>query len=291
VEILKSPREMRTAAEGFRRRNFSLGLVPTMGYFHEGHLSLMRRARADCRRVVVSLFVNPTQFGPSEDLERYPRDFERDRELAAAEGVDIIFAPATEDMYPEGYATYVDVERLTDGLCGALRPGHFRGVATVVAKLFNICRPTAAYFGQKDYQQAQVIKKLAADLDFDVEVEVLATVREADGLAMSSRNEYLTPEERRQATCLFRALARAQELFAAGETRPAKIVDELTVTITAQPAARVDYAEVIHPQELTPVTTVEKGAVAAVAAFVNETRLIDNTILGKEDLRAEVSTC
>jgi len=262
-----------------------------MGYFHEGHLSLMRRARADCRRVVVSLFVNPTQFGPSEDLERYPRDFERDRELAAAEGVDIIFAPATEDMYPEGYATYVDVERLTDGLCGALRPGHFRGVATVVAKLFNICRPTAAYFGQKDYQQAQVIKKLAADLDFDVEVEVLATVREADGLAMSSRNEYLTPEERRQATCLFRALARAQELFAAGETRPAKIVDELTVTITAQPAARVDYAEVIHPQELTPVTTVEKGAVAAVAAFVNETRLIDNTILGEEDLRAEVSTC
>ncbi len=262
-----------------------------MGYFHEGHLSLMRRARADCQRVVVSLFVNPTQFGPSEDLGRYPRDFERDRELAAAEGVDIVFAPAAKDIYPEGYATYVDIERLSEGLCGASRPGHFRGVATVVAKLFNICRPTAAYFGQKDYQQAQVIKRLAADLNFDVEIEVLPIVREADGLAVSSRNQYLEPEERPQATCLFRALARAQELFAAGETQPAKFVDEMTAVVAAQPAVRTDYAEVIHPQELTPVATVEEGAVAAVAAFVNETRLIDNTILGKEDLRAEVSTC
>ncbi len=291
MEVVTSPREMRTTAEELRRKNSSLGLVPTMGYFHEGHLSLMRRARADCQRVVVSLFVNPTQFGPSEDLGRYPRDFERDRELAAAEGVDIVFAPAAKDIYPEGYATYVDIERLSEGLCGASRPGHFRGVATVVAKLFNICRPTAAYFGQKDYQQAQVIKRLAADLNFDVEIEVLPIVREADGLAVSSRNQYLEPEERRQATCLFRALARAQELFAAGETQPAKFVDEMTVVVAAQPAVRVDYAEVIHPQELTPVATVEEGAVAAVAAFVNETRLIDNTILGKEDLRAEVSTC
>ncbi len=291
MEVVTSPREMRTTAEELRRKKSSLGLVPTMGYFHEGHLSLMRRARADCQRVVVSLFVNPTQFGPSEDLGRYPRDFERDRELAAAEGVDIVFAPAAKDIYPEGYATYVDVERLSEGLCGAGRPGHFRGVATVVAKLFNICRPTAAYFGQKDYQQAQVIKRLAADLNFDVEIEVLPIVREADGLAVSSRNQYLEPEERRQATCLFRALARAQELFAAGETQPAKFVDEMTVVVAAQPAVHVDYAEVIHPQELTPVTTVEEGAVAAVAAFVNETRLIDNTILGKEDLRAEVSTC
>ncbi len=291
MEVVTSPREMRTTAEELRRKNSSLGLVPTMGYFHEGHLSLMRRARADCQRVVVSLFVNPTQFGPSEDLGRYPRDFERDRELAAAEGVDIVFAPAAKDIYPEGYATYVDVERLSEGLCGASRPGHFRGVATVVAKLFNICRPTAAYFGQKDYQQAQVIKRLAADLNFDVEIEVLPIVREADGLAVSSRNQYLEPEERRQATCLFRALARAQELFAAGETQPAKFVDEMTAVVAAQPAVRTDYAEVIHPQELTPVATVEEGAVAAVAAFVNETRLIDNTILGKEDLRAEVSTC
>ena len=282
---------MRTTAEELRRKKSSLGLVPTMGYFHEGHLSLMRRARADCQRVVVSLFVNPTQFGPSEDLGRYPRDFERDRELAAAEGVDIVFAPAAKDIYPEGYATYVAVERLSEGLCGASRPGHLRGVATVVAKLFNICRPTAAYFGQKDYQQAQVIKRLAADLNFDVEIEVLPIVREADGLAVSSRNQYLEPEERRQATCLFRALARAQELFAAGETQSAKFVDEMTAVVAAQPAVRVEYAQVIHPRELTPVAAVEEGAVAAVAAIVNETRLIDNTILGKEDLRAEVSTC
>jgi pantoate--beta-alanine ligase len=289
VEIVTSPLEMRAAAEGFRRKDLRLGLVPTMGYFHEGHLSLMRRARADCQRVVVSLFVNPTQFGPGEDLERYPRDFERDRDLAAAEGVDLIFAPAAEDMYPEGYATHVDVERLTDGLCGARRPGHFRGVATVVAKLFNICRPSAAYFGRKDYQQAQVIKRMAADLDFGVEIEVLPIVREADGLAMSSRNKYLSPEERRQATCLFRALARAQDLAAAGETRPAKFTDEMAAVIAAEPSARVDYAEVVHPRELTPVKEVEKGTVAAVAAFVNETRLIDNTMLGEEELRAEVN--
>lgn len=291
MEVVTSPREMRTEAEELRRKNSSLGLVPTMGYFHEGHLSLMRRARADCQRVVVSVFVNPTQFGPSEDLGRYPRDFERDRELAAAEGVDIVFAPAAKDIYSEGYATYVDVERLSEGLCGASRPGHFRGVATVVAKLFNICRPTAAYFGRKDYQQAQVIKRMAADLNFYVEIEVLPIVREADGLAMSSRNRYLEPEERRQATCLFRALAGAQELFAAGETQPAKFVDEMTAVVAAQPAVRVEYAQVIHPRELTPVAAVEEGAVAAVAAIVNETRLIDNTILGKENLRAEVSTC
>jgi pantoate--beta-alanine ligase len=287
VEIVKSPREMRATADEFRRKDASLGLVPTMGYFHEGHLSLMRRARADCQRVVVSLFVNPTQFGPGEDLDHYPRDFERDRELATEEGVDVMFAPDAADMYPEGYATFVDVERLSTGLCGARRPGHFRGVATVL----NICRPTAAYFGQKDYQQAQVIKRLAADLDFGVKIEVLPIVREADGLAMSSRNQYLTAEERRQATSLFRALVRAQELFAAGETRPERYGDEMTAVITARPRARVDYAEVVDPEELTPAETVEAGSVAAVAAFLGQTRLIDNTILGKEYLGAEVNTC
>jgi pantoate--beta-alanine ligase len=290
VEIVRSPREMRKRAEEFRRSGTGLGLVPTMGSFHGGHLSLMRKARADCPRVVVSLFVNPTQFGPGEDFGRYPRDFERDRDLAAAEGVDVMFAPAAADMYPEGYATYVEVERLTDGLCGARRPGHFRGVATVVAKLFNICLPTAAFFGQKDYQQAQVIKRMAADLDFDVTIEVLPTVREADGLAMSSRNKYLSAEERRQAACLFAALARAQELFAAGETRSGRYLDAMKAVIEAQPSARVDYAEVVHPRELTPVSAVERGTLAAVAAFMNGTRLIDNTVLGEEDLRVEVTT-
>ncbi len=290
MEVVRSPREMRMKAEGFRRENLSLGLVPTMGFFHDGHLSLMRKARATCQRVAVSVFVNPTQFGPGEDLDRYPRDFERDRDLAAAEGVDVLFAPDAEDMYPEGYATYVEVERLTEGLCGARRPGHFRGVATVVAKLFNICLPTTAYFGQKDYQQAQVIKKMAADLDFHVEIEVLPIVRESDGLAMSSRNKYLSPDERRRATCLFRALRRAQGLFAAGETRPERYLDEMKAVIEAQPSLRLDYAELVNSGDLTPVSAVEKGTVAAVAAFVDETRLIDNTILGEEDLGAEVTS-
>jgi pantoate--beta-alanine ligase len=282
---------MQSKAEEFRRKKLSLGLVPTMGYFHEGHLSLMRRARADCDVVVVSLFVNPTQFGPGEDFHHYPRDVERDERLAAAEGVDVMFAPEAADMYAEGYATYVNVERLTDVLCGARRPGHFRGVATVVAKLLNICRPTVAYFGRKDYQQAQVIRRLAADLNCGVKIEVLPIVREADGLAMSSRNSYLSPEERRQATCLYRTLARAQALFAEGERRPAKFLDEMAAVVKAEPAAEIDYVEIVHPFELTPVPKVEAGSVAALAAFINKTRLIDNTIIGEEDLKVGASPC
>ncbi len=288
MDVIASPGEMRTAAAAFRRENLTLGLVPTMGFFHEGHLSLIRRARAECERVVVSVFVNPTQFGPGEDFERYPRDLSRDQELAADAGVDIMFTPTTENMYPEGYATYVVVERLGDRLCGARRPGHFRGVATVVAKLFHLCRPTVAYFGQKDYQQAIIIKRLAADLDFDVAVEVLPTVREADGLAMSSRNAYLSSPERSQATCLYRALVRAQQLSAAGENRPAKFVDEMSAVVAAEPAARVEYAEVLDAEELVPVEEVSEGALAALAAFVGPTRLIDNTLLGKDKLTPEL---
>ncbi len=291
MEIVKPPREMQTKAEEFRRKKLSLGLVPTMGCFHEGHLSLMRRARADCDVVVVSLFVNPAQFGPGEDFRRYPRDVERDERLAAAEGVDVMFAPEAADMYAEGYATYVNVERLTEVLCGGRRPGHFRGVATVVAKLLNICRPTVAYFGRKDYQQAQVIRRLAADLNYSVKIEVLPVVREADGLAMSSRNSYLSPEERRQATCLYRALARAQALFAEGERHPAKFLDEMAAVVKAEPAAQIDYVEIVHPLELTPVPKVEAGSVAALVAFINKTRLIDNTIIGEEDLKVGVSPC
>ena len=291
MEIVKPPREMQTKAEEFRRKKLSLGLVPTMGCFHEGHLSLMRRARADCDVVVVSLFVNPAQFGPGEDFRRYPRDVERDERLAAAEGVDVMFAPEAADMYAEGYATYVNVERLTEVLCGGRRPGHFRGVATVVAKLLNICRPTVAYFGRKDYQQAQVIRRLAADLNYSVKIEVLPVVREADGLAMSSRNSYLSPEERRQATCLYRALARAQALFAEGERHPAKFLDEIAAVVKAEPAAQIDYVEIVHPLELTPVPKVEAGSVAALVAFINKTRLIDNTIIGEEDLKVGVSPC
>lgn len=289
MDVITSPAVMRRTAEELRRDNASLGLVPTMGYFHEGHLSLVRRARADCKWVVVSLFVNPTQFGPGEDLDRYPRSFERDKELAAATGADVLFAPDAEAMYAEGYATYVCVERLTDRLCGASRPGHFRGVATVVAKLLNCCRPTRAYFGRKDYQQGQVIKRLVADLNFDVEIDLLPTVRETDGLAMSSRNEYLSPAERRQATCLYRAVARAQELFAEGAREPARYVAEMKAVVAAEPDARLDYAEVVHPEELAPVAEVEPGSVAALAVYINETRLIDNTALGEEDLKAGVN--
>ncbi len=291
MDVITSPATMRRTAEELRRDNASLGLVPTMGYFHEGHLSLMRRARADCRSVVVSLFVNPAQFGPGEDMDRYPRSFERDKELAAATGADVLFAPDAEAMYPDGYATHVDVERLTDRLCGAGRPGHFRGVATVVAKLFNVCRPTTVYFGRKDYQQAQVIKRLVADLDYGIEIDVLPIVREADGLAMSSRNEYLSPTERRQATCLYRALARARELFAEGVRDPARYVAEMTAVVAAEPDARLDYAEVVDAEELTPVAEVTAGSVAALSVFINKTRLIDNTALGEDELKVGVNPC
>jgi len=283
MRVIASPTEMRAAAEDFRRHGFTLALVPTMGYFHEGHLSLMRRGRAECERLVVSLFVNPAQFGPQEDLARYPRDWERDRRLAEAEGVDVLFAPAAAEMYPEGYATYVEVERLGERLCGARRPGHFRGVATVVAKLFQLCLPTTAYFGRKDYQQALVIRRMAADLNAGVTIRVLPIIREADGLAMSSRNAYLSPAERRQATCLYRALVLAQGLFAQGERRPEIYSREMERLISAEPAARVDYVDLLDGEELTPVDAAAEGTLAAVAAFVGETRLIDNTLLGRDD--------
>ncbi len=283
MEIIRGVAEMAARAADYRDRGLRSALVPTMGYFHEGHLSLLRRARADNDVVTVSLFVNPAQFGPREDLNRYPRDFDRDRSLAEAAGVDVLFAPAPEDVYPPGYATYVEVERLGDVLCGASRPKHFRGVATVVAKLFNICRPAVAYFGRKDYQQTVVIKRLARDLDFDLAVEVLPIVREPDGLAMSSRNSYLSPDERRRATCLFAALNRAQGLFAAGERRPG-VYEETAATIIAEAGARLDYAAAVDPEDLTPVPMVAPGTVLGVAAFVGHTRLIDNTLIGNDDL-------
>jgi pantoate--beta-alanine ligase len=278
---------MAAAAQRTRAEGLKLGLVPTMGYFHEGHLSLMRRARRACDVVAVSLFVNPGQFGPDEDFGRYPRNFDRDAALAEGERVDYIFAPADADMYPAGYATYVNVEGLTGVLCGASRPGHFRGVATVVAKLFQICRPHVSYFGAKDYQQTLVIKRLTRDLDFDVAVEVLPTVREPDGLAMSSRNDYLSAAERRQATCLYRALAAAQRLFRGGEKDPARYQAEMGRVIAAEPAARAEYVELRDPEELTPVTEVRAGTLAALAVYIGKSRLIDNTLLGVDDAFSE----
>jgi len=283
MEIISDPGAMRARAAAARRAGQRLGLVPTMGYFHEGHLSLMRRARAENDVVIVSLFVNPTQFGPGEDFERYPRDAAGDEAAAKAVGVDVLFTPSAADMYPPGYATFVEVAGLSDVLCGARRPGHFRGVATVVTKLFQLCRPDAAYFGRKDYQQAVVVKRVITDLNFDVRLEILPTVRDADGLALSSRNSYLTAEERTRATALVRALAKAQGLFAAGEKRVSALKAAMA-DILAAADARVDYVEIVDGDTLAPRDAARPGDLVAVAAYVGRTRLIDNTILGGDEL-------
>jgi len=279
MQILKTVREMRARAEEGRRSGVIIGLVPTMGFFHEGHLSLMRRARAECGLVAVSLFVNPTQFGPGEDLAAYPRDFERDCALAAAEGVDVMFAPEGAAMYADDHATFVNVERLTASLCGASRPGHFRGVATVVAKLFNVCRPHRAYFGLKDYQQVRVIETMIRDLDFDVELVRCPIVREPDGVAMSSRNSYLSPEERRAATILRRSLVAAGGQIEQGERDGAAVARRLRETIEAEPLARVDYAEVVDAESLAPLGRIDHSALVAVAVRIGRARLIDNLVV------------
>jgi pantoate--beta-alanine ligase len=257
----------------------TVGLVPTMGYLHEGHLSLVRAARQECQTVVVSIFVNPTQFGPREDLSRYPRDLPRDLALLEAAGVDYVLTPGATDVYPPGFACYVDpggplVERLE----GASRPGHFRGVATVVAKLFQVTRPERAYFGQKDAQQVAVIRRLIADLHFPITLRVLPTVREPDGLAMSSRNAYLAPEERQAATILYRALCEARRLIEAGERESDQLRASLARTIASEPRAHLDYADVCHPASFLPLKQVEPRApvLLVLAVRVGTTRLIDN---------------
>jgi pantoate--beta-alanine ligase len=250
-----------------------------MGFFHEGHLSLMRRARAECGLVVVSLFVNPAQFGPGEDLAAYPRDFERDCALAAAEGVDVMFAPEADEMYAADHATFVNVERLTANLCGASRPGHFRGVATVVAKLFNACWPQRAYFGLKDYQQVRVIETMIRDLDFDIELVRCPIVRETDGLAMSSRNSYLSPEERRAAAILRRSLVAAGKRIEQGERDGAAVARQLRETIETEPLACVDYAELVDAESLAPLSRIDRTALLAVAVRIGRARLIDNLMI------------
>lgn len=255
------------------------GLVPTMGYLHEGHLSLARAARQECDTVVASIFVNPTQFGPREDLSRYPRDLPRDLALLEKAGVDYVFTPDASDIYPNGFACYVDpIGPLVERLEGASRPGHFRGVATVVAKLFQIVRPQRAYFGQKDAQQAAVIRQLIADLHFALTLRVLPTVREPDGLAMSSRNAYLSPEERQAATILYRALSEARKLVDAGEQDTDLLRATLARTIASEPRAHLDYADVCDPNTMLPLARVEPGqaALLVIAARVGPARLIDN---------------
>ncbi|MGE5251153.1 MAG: pantoate--beta-alanine ligase [Bacteroidota bacterium] len=257
-----------------------VGLVPTMGYLHEGHLSLIRKARDECDHVVVSIFVNPTQFGPTEDLSRYPRDLARDLALMEPIGPDIVWTPTADEMYPEGFQTWVEVETLTQVLEGAMRPGHFRGVTTVVAKLFNAVQPQRAYFGQKDAQQAAVIRQMTRDLNFPIELVVCPTLRETDGLAMSSRNKYLEGEDRAAALVLFRALNAARNAYQAGERDAEALRRLMRETITAEPRARLQYVSCADPDTLQELETVTSKALLSMAVFIGNTRLIDNVILG-----------
>ena len=258
-----------------------LGFVPTMGALHEGHLSLVRAARASTDVVAASIFVNPTQFGPNEDLAKYPRSFERDRELLEREGVELLFAPSVGEMYPAGAVTWVTVEGLSDKLDGRTRPGHFRGVTTVVAKLFHIVEPDAAFFGQKDAAQVAIIRRMVRDLNLPVEIVVCPIIREPDGLAMSSRNAYLDPEQRKQALVLHRSLMRMQGLADAGAREAAKLLAAGRAEFEEERSVRLDYCEVVNPDTLDPVADISNGALAAVAAFVGNTRLIDNIVLTK----------
>lgn len=260
----------------------TVGLVPTMGYLHEGHLSLVRAAREQCDIVAVSIFVNPTQFGPNEDFTRYPRDPERDLAMLDNAGVDWVFMPEVEEMYPEGFSTYVEVGEVTAPLEGAARPGHFKGVTTVVAKLFNVVQPHRAYFGQKDAQQVVVIRKMVQDLAFPLEIVVVPTKREPDGLAMSSRNVYLTPQERQAALVLYKSLNAAKELWDAGERRGRVLREAMKRTLNAEPLARPDYVSVADPATLQELddTGQAKEALASLAVRIGKTRLIDNFLLG-----------
>lgn len=282
VKLIDKIHEMQRIALMERSAGKSIGLVPTMGYLHDGHASLMREGRKRADLLVTSIFVNPTQFGAGEDFEKYPRDMERDLRLAETAGVDIIFAPAATDMYPSGYQTYVDVGALSLPLCGASRPGHFRGVTTVVSKLFAIVQPHRAYFGRKDYQQLAVIRQMTQDLNYPVEIVGMPIVREADGLAMSSRNAYLSPSERQSALCLSRGLVAARDAFAQGERSVARLTSIIEDHIAAEPCAIIDYIELRDGTSLEPVTHAVDETLAAVAVRIGNTRLIDNCLLGEE---------
>lgn len=280
MRLITSLDEIRSLTLDLHRRDRLVRLVPTMGALHDGHLSLVRRAKADGGAVVVSIFVNPAQFGPSEDYARYPRDLDRDCAALAPFEPEAVFVPERSAMYPKGFDTYVEPGRLAGDFEGALRPGHFRGVATVVLKLLNLSTPDVAYFGQKDFQQATVLRRMMADLDIGARLVICPTVREPDGLALSSRNAYLDADDRRAAPVLYRSLCRARELFHGGETRAHALVGGMRAVLDAEPRARLDYAAVVRADTLEPITEVARGCVALVAARVGPARLIDNLILG-----------
>lgn len=279
MDIVTAPGEMTEASSRLRRGGRRIGFVPTMGYLHEGHLSLVRASKASTDRTVVSIFVNPAQFGPNEDFARYPRDFDRDARMLEAAQCDVIFAPEAAAMYADGSCTFVEVTGLQDRLCGRSRPGHFRGVATVVTKLFNVVQPHAAFFGQKDAQQAIILRRMVQDLFMPIDMVVCPIVREADGLAMSSRNTYLTPEQRRQAPVLYRSLAEARALFDGGERSASAIAHCIRDVLATANLAQVDYIEIVDGRTLEPVSGVTGPTLIALAVWFGKTRLIDNIVL------------
>ncbi|MGB2764916.1 MAG: pantoate--beta-alanine ligase [Candidatus Aminicenantaceae bacterium] len=275
IDVKKELKEVRSQGK-------TIGFVPTMGYLHEGHLSLVRESLQNTDVTVVSIFINPAQFGPKEDFKEYPRDLERDSELLEREGVDYLFVPDKNEIYPEGYETYIEVLNLQDKLCGCSRPGHFRGVNTVVLKLFNIIYPDISFFGQKDAQQAVILKRMVQDLDLDVRIEVLPIIREKDGLALSSRNAYLSQEERKAALVLSKSLKEAQSMIEKGERDSVEIVNRMREMINSEPLVKIEYIEIVDMVKLNPIARMEKEALAALAAYIGKVRLIDNTILRVE---------
>lgn len=279
MKIIRSIKQMSEYSDRLKAKGNTIGLVPTMGYLHEGHLSLMRKAKRDTDKAVVSIFVNPAQFGPREDYTKYPRNFKRDERLAKSIGVDTIFYPSVMQMYPNRFCTYVNVENLTEGLCGRFRPGHFRGVTTVVTKLFNIVKPDIAYFGQKDAQQAIVIKKMTEDLNIPVKIKVMPTIREKDRLAMSSRNVYLSSDERKKALILYKSLQVARNLIKSGETNPAKIKNKMRMMIEKIKNSKIDYISIVDMDTMKDVKNLKANVLIALAVWIGKTRLIDNIIV------------
>lgn len=280
MRVIRSPIRLRSEVERYKRARKTIGFVPTMGALHEGHLSLIRRARKECDRVVVSIFVNPLQFGPREDYKRYPRTLSQDKKLLKKEKVDLLFFPSLKTMYPDLFSTSVSVKGLTDSLCGPFRPGHFRGVTTVCSKLFHLVRPDTVYFGQKDFQQAKIIERMLQDLDFGIRFRMLPTLREKDGLAMSSRNRYLSKREREKASSIFRSLTLGKEMIREGEKGVTKIVSRMK-SFLRKSGLRVDYVSLVDPETLETRSEVRLPLVLAVAAWAGKTRLIDNLLVGK----------
>jgi pantoate--beta-alanine ligase len=279
METVKSIYEVKEYVKELRRKGKNIGFVPTMGYLHAGHLSLVKESVRRCDCTVVSIFVNPAQFAPNEDFNKYPRNIQRDIEVLEKEGVDLIFIPGDGEMYPEGYKTYVGVKNLQDRLCGISRPDFFKGVCTIVLKLFNIVTPDISFFGQKDAQQAVILKKMACDLNLDVKVEALPIIREKSGLALSSRNEYLDKKQKKAALCLSRSLARAHKAVEAGEKNAARILKRIKAEIESEPLARIDYVEIVDSGNLQSLKQIKDKTLIAVAVFINNVRLIDNIII------------